>query len=278
MEPNWKDNPATTELLRIIQEVAEGRYSDQIMAMTRPEVPEPLRSLAEAMGLMMVKVEAREFRLEQLVAELRELNQQIRRNTIATVTGLAQALAARNPYTEGHTARVGELGLALARRLGLAEDEAEHVRLGGQLHDIGKINFSDRLFEEHDARLPKDLVKVVMRHPAVGYDILAGMDFLGPALDYVRDHHERLDGSGYPRRIKDEEISLGARIIAVADGYDAMTTDRPYQKGMSPEVALGNLRKQCPHRLDARVVDALEAMIAEGALPAGEGSEAGQDG
>ncbi len=273
MEPDWKDNPATVRLLRIIQEVAEGRYSDQIMAMTRPEVPEPLRSLAEAMGLMMVKVEAREFRLEQLVAELRELNQQIRRNTIATVTGLAQALAARNPYTEGHTARVGELGLALARRLGLAEEAAEHVRLGGQLHDIGKINFSDQLFEAHDARLPKDLVKVVMRHPAVGYDILVGMDFLGPALDYVRDHHERLDGSGYPRRIKAEEISLGARIIAVADGYDAMTTDRPYQKGMSPEVALGNLRKQCPHRLDARVVDALEAMIVEGALPAGEGAD-----
>jgi putative nucleotidyltransferase with HDIG domain len=162
---------------------------------------------------------------------------------------------------------VGELGAAIARRLGLAEDEVERVRLGGVLHDIGKINFRDELFAQHDARLPGDLVKIVVRHPEVGYEILRELDFLGPALDFVRCHHERLDGSGYPRKIKAPEIPLGARIIAVADGFDAMTTDRPYQNGMDPVVALANLRKQTPHRLDAAVVAALEELVAAGELP-----------
>ncbi|MFH1059612.1 MAG: HD domain-containing phosphohydrolase [Pseudomonadota bacterium] len=261
---------AQRRLLAVIRDIAEGRYSNEIMALTRDDAPEPMRTVAEAMALMMVKVEAREFRLEGLVAELRELNQQIRRNTIGVVSALANALAARNAYTEGHASRVGELGAALAQRLCLDAEAVELVRLGGVLHDIGKINFSDRLFEDHDARLPKDLVKVVLRHPEVGYNILRDLDFLGPALDYVRCHHERLDGSGYPRNVKADEIPLGARILAVADGFDAMTTDRPYQKGMEHAVALANLRKQVPHRLDQEVVEALAAMIAEGALPAVE--------
>ncbi len=254
---------ASAQLLVIIEEIAQGSYSDRIMALTGPDVPQPVRTIAEAMGLMMVKVEAREYRLEQLVAELRELNQRIRENTVATVSAMAHALAARDAYTEGHAARVGGLGVELARRLGLDPEEAEAVRLGGILHDIGKIGFPDALFDTHGKKNPPELVKRIIQHPALGYQILAGLEFLGPALDYVRDHHERLDGSGYPKGRKAAEISAGARILAVADGYDAMTTDRPYQKGMQPEVALAKLRAQCPHRLDAGVVDALAAWIEE---------------
>lgn len=254
---------AGARLLEVIEEIAQGRYSDRIMALTGPGVPQPVRTIAEAMGLMMVKVEAREYRLEQLVAELRELNQRIRENTVATVSAMAHALAARDAYTEGHAARVGGLAAELARRLGMDPDEVESVRLGGILHDIGKIGFPDALFDTHGKKNPPELVKRIIQHPALGYDILAGLEFLGPALDFVRDHHERLDGSGYPRGIKAPDISAGARILAVADGYDAMTTDRPYQKGMEPTVALGKLRAQCPRRLDDKVVEVMTAWVEE---------------
>ncbi|MBI4798287.1 MAG: HD domain-containing protein [Desulfarculus sp.] len=252
---------AGQRLLEVIREIAEGHYSDRIMELTRPEVPEPLRTVAEAMGLMMVKVEAREYRLGQLIEQLEELNQRIRQATIATVSAMANALAARNAYTEGHASRVGELAGATARELGLVEEEAQAVRLGGLLHDIGKIGFSDRLFEDHGQKNPPELVKIILRHPEVGYGILRGLDFLGPALDFVRCHHERLDGSGYPRHLKAPDIPRGALIIAAADGYDAMTTDRPYQQGMDQQTALANLRKQCPHRLDAEVVEALARVV-----------------
>jgi putative nucleotidyltransferase with HDIG domain len=176
---------------------------------------------------------------------------------------MANALAARNAYTEGHASRVAGYASRTARRLGLSEDEIEAVRLGGLLHDIGKIGFSDRLFEEHGQKNPPELVKIILAHPQMGYDILAGLEFLGPALDYVRCHHERLDGSGYPRRLKGQAIPRGALIIAAADGYDAMTTDRPYQQGMEPQAALANLRKQCPHRLELEIVEALTLVVQE---------------
>jgi putative nucleotidyltransferase with HDIG domain len=254
---------AQAQLLEIIEEIAQGRYSGRIMGLTGPDTPEPVRAIAEAMGLMMVKVEAREFRLEQLVAELRELNRQVRENTVATVSAMAHALAARDAYTEGHAARVGALAAELAGRLGLGPEEAEAVRLGGVLHDIGKIGFPDALFDTHGQKNPPELVKRILQHPATGYEILKGLEFLGPALEYVRDHHERLDGSGYPRHVREADLSLGARILAVADGYDAMTTDRPYQKGMAPAEALAKLRAQTPRRLDPRVVEALAAWIAD---------------
>ena len=251
-----QQDQAGQKLLELIQQIADGHYSDDIMALTRQEVPEPIRTIAEAMGMMMVKVEAREFRLAQLV-------EQIKKNAIATVTAMAHALAARDTYTEGHAARVAELSRKIARRLGLDEEAVEYVYLGGLLHDIGKIGFPDALFDTHGKKNPPELVKKIIKHPLIGYDILAGLDFLGPALDYVRCHHERLDGSGYPKRLKAEDIPLGARILAVADGFDAMTTDRPYQKGKSPRQALEILRKQCPHRLDPPVVEALAGILEE---------------
>jgi HD-GYP domain-containing protein (c-di-GMP phosphodiesterase class II) len=245
---------AGQRLLEIIKEIAEGHYSDDIMELTRDDVPEPIRTVAEAMGLMMVKVEAREFHLTQLY-------ERIRQGAIATVSAMANALAARNAYTEGHAERVSVLARDTARGLGLNDEETEFVRLGGLLHDIGKIGFSDLLFEDHGQKNPPELVKIILGHPEVGWRVLADLDFLGPALTYVRCHHERLDGSGYPRRIKGEAIPFGALIIAAADGFDAMTTDRPYQKGMDIQTALANLRKQCPHRLDTRVVEALAKVV-----------------
>jgi putative nucleotidyltransferase with HDIG domain len=174
---------------------------------------------------------------------------------------MAHALAARDAYTEGHTERVARIAVQIARQLGLKAQDVEYVRLGGILHDIGKIGFSDRLFDPHGAKNPPDVVKEIINHPSAGAEILHALDFLGPALNYVHCHHERPDGKGYPRGLKDEEIPLGAKVLAVADAFDAMTTDRPYQKGKPPAVALDILRKHAGTKWDTDCVAAFEAVM-----------------
>lgn len=232
-----------TKLLNIIQEIAKGNYSDEIMSLTSPETPEPIRTIAEAMGMMMVKVEAREYQLELMIEELQKLNQQIKENTIATVSTMANALAARDTYTEGHADRVANYSKQIAQIMGLSEDEIEYIYLGGLLHDVGKIGFPDELFSPHNKKNPPEIIRKIVKHPETGADILHHLDFLGPALEYVHCHHERPDGKGYPRKLKGDEIPLGAQIIAVADAFDAITTDRPYQKGASVVEATEILRK-----------------------------------
>jgi putative nucleotidyltransferase with HDIG domain len=248
---------ALERLLEIIQDVSAGKYSNDIMSLTDPGTPEPVRIIAEAMGLMMVKVEAREYHLEMLISELKSLNEKIRKNTIKTVSTMANALAARDPYTKGHTERVANLAEHIAMEMGLESGDIEYIRLGGLLHDIGKIGFPDYLFQPHEARNPPEMVNRIIKHPAVGADILHELDFLGPALEYVRSHHERPDGKGYPRRLKNTDIPLGAKIIAVADSFDAMTTERPYQKAMTPNVALEIFKRHAGEKWDAECVKAL---------------------
>jgi putative nucleotidyltransferase with HDIG domain len=248
-------------LLEVIEEIAAGRYSNDIMDLTREDQPEPVQAIAEAVGLMMVKVEAREYRLEIMVKELEELNEKIRQSTINAVSTMAHALAARNAYTEGHAERVARLAVRIAQELGMEEQEVEYVRLGGILHDIGKIGFSDRLFNPHEAKNPPEVVKEIINHPSTGVKILHALDFLGPALNYVHCHHERPDGKGYPRRLTDKEIPLGAKILGVADAFDAMTTDRPYQKGKPPDAALAILKKHAGTKWDRVCVAAFEAIM-----------------
>jgi putative nucleotidyltransferase with HDIG domain len=249
-----------SQLLAIIENVAGGNYSNDIMALTGSDVPGPIRIIAEAMGMMMVKVETREYQLELLVQELRSLNEQIKRNSLQTVSSMAQALEARDAYTRGHAERVAGIAALIACEMGLAPVTVELVRTAGVLHDIGKIGCSDRIFQPHEARNPPDVVKEIMAHPGAGAEILKHLDFLGEVVTIIHAHHERIDGKGYPRRMKGNDIPLGARIIAVADGYDAMTTDRPYQKGMTHQAALEILRGQAGAKWDADCVAAFERL------------------
>jgi HD-GYP domain-containing protein (c-di-GMP phosphodiesterase class II) len=152
----------------------------------------------------------------------------------------------------------------MAKAIGLEDQEVEFVRLGGILHDIGKIGFTDRIFQATDKKPPSDMMQEIMRHPQVGAEILGDLEFLGPALEYVRCHHERPDGKGYPGKLKDEDIPLGAKILAVADSFDAMTTNRPYQKALSVEDALDILNKQADAKWDGRCVAALEVVLRHG--------------
>ncbi len=243
-------------LLAIIKNIAQGEYSGEIMELTRDEFPDEIRDLAEAVGLMMVKIEAREFYLEQL-------NERLRENVLKTVTATANALGARDVYTEGHGTRVGAYAERLAKRLGLDEDEVRTIRIAGILHDIGKIGCSDRVFTDENAALSEDLLREIRQHPISGFDILKELDFLGSALEYVSAHHERPDGSGYPYGLKADQIPFGASIISVADCFDAMTTTRPYRQGKTVDQALAILRKIAGTQLDQALVEAFIQEISE---------------
>ncbi len=248
-------------LIEILGNISQGLYSDDIMELTDSTVDEPVRTISEAVGMMMVKIEAREYQLSLLIKELKELNRQIKNNTVDTLTTIAKILATRDVYTEGHTERVASLAEKIAEHMGLGRENAEKVRIGGLLHDIGKIGFPDILFQSHGEKNPDHLVKEIMSHPKKGYDILKDLDFLGEALEYVYCHHERIDGKGYPRGLCGDQIPLGAKIIAVCDGYDAMTTARPYQKPKSRKEAFEILKKYSGKKWDQDCVSALIKVI-----------------
>jgi len=258
----WDESSDLSNLLEIIGNVAAGNYSNDIMALTGEGVPEPIRTIAEAMGMMMVKVEAREYQLEILIDELKLLNEQIKRNSLHTIWAMAQALEARDAYTRGHAERVATIAAGIAVEMGLDNKTVELVRTSGLLHDIGKIGFSDRIFQPHEGKNTPDVVKEIMAHPGAGAEILKHLDFLGDVVTIIHAHHERLDGKGYPLCLKGDDIPMGARIIAVADSYDAMTTNRPYQKAVSHEAAMEVLNKLAGPRLDAECVAAFDRLKA----------------
>jgi putative nucleotidyltransferase with HDIG domain len=163
-------------------------------------------------------------------------------------------------YTQGHAQRVSIYAMRLARRVGLVTDEVDNIALGGLLHDIGKVGLSQRIFCNKKATLSNDMLAEVRLHPLIGVSILRSMEFVAPVLDYVHYHHERIDGSGYPCGLKADEIPLGAKIISVADCFDAITTDRSYQKGKNSHKAFDILKKStgngfCPGLVEAFITE-----------------------
>jgi putative nucleotidyltransferase with HDIG domain len=144
--------------------------------------------------------------------------------------------------------------------MGLDKTSVEMIRTAGLLHDIGKIGCSDRIFQPHEAKNPPDVVKEIIAHPGAGAEILKRLDFLSEVVTLIHAHHERIDGKGYPLSLKGEDIPLGARIIALADSYDAMTTDRPYQQAIAHDAALEILRKLAGVKLDSNCFTAFERL------------------
>jgi putative nucleotidyltransferase with HDIG domain len=203
---------------------------------------------------------ARSF--DQMTESLEQRTEQLRQHHVSTVRAFTSAVDARDPYTLGHSVRVGRLAAMLTQQLGLPESVRDEIELGGYLHDIGKIGVSDAVLLKPGPLTTEERVGIDM-HPMVGCRILESLDLSPEILEFVRSHHERLDGSGYPEGLRDRDLSPVARIGAVADVYDAMTTERPYRAALAPETALAELKSQAGKQLDARVVAALEAILPE---------------
>ncbi len=164
---------------------------------------------------------------------------------LQTLSEIVIALGAKDRYTQAHGHRVALYAGRLARRLGFLQQDIVNVGIGGLFHDVGKLAMSDRIFTNREAHLPSDLQQEVRCHPLIGAALLKNIDFLKPAVDFVLFHHEREDGNGYPFGLKDREIPPGAKIVSIADCFDAVTTDRPYQKGQTIASAYAILRQGC---------------------------------
>jgi putative nucleotidyltransferase with HDIG domain len=193
------------------------------------------------------------------------LQEQIRARDEAyfrNLEALARVIDARDPYTFEHSARVAAISLELAKGMNLSETDLVVLRRAGLLHDVGKIGVSDKILAK-TAPLNDEEWASIRRHPVIGYEMLKDVPFLQPSLDPIRHHHERWDGEGYPDGLKGASISQLARIVTLADAFDAMTSDRPYRKGFSFEFAARTMVSEAGRQFDPAVVDAFKARKAE---------------
>jgi len=204
---------------------------------------------------------------EELLARSRALIRvrELNRNLVSVenaLFSLASAVEAKDNYTLGHTQRVANLAVALGKRLRLSDKEIFALRLGGILHDVGKIGIAEEILNK-PGKLEAHEWEVMKSHPEIGYRICLPLkSTLGIALDVVRHHHEKLDGSSYPDGLKGDEVSLAARIMCVVDIYDALVTERPYRKAVSKEKAIEILQEEVDQqKLDKRVVNELEDLV-----------------
>ncbi len=178
----------------------------------------------------------------------------------ATITGWATMLDQRDQDTEGHTRRVTELTLDVTRRFGFSEEELIHVRRGALLHDIGKMSVPDRILKKR-GKLTPDEWKIMRLHPKIAYDVLNPIEYLHPALDIPYCHHERWDGTGYPRGLAGDNIPLAARIFTVVDVWDAMTSDRPYRPAMDRQEVIDHIFAERGKMFDPQVVEVFWSVI-----------------
>ncbi|HJQ33448.1 MAG TPA: HD domain-containing phosphohydrolase [Pyrinomonadaceae bacterium] len=245
------------ELAAGAHRIAGGDFSQRIDVRSKTELGE----LGESFNQMTDQ-------LEHYIEDLRTAAEENRQLFIGTVKALAAAIDGKDPYTRGHSERVSRFSLAIADHLHLPDDEMEKLRISALLHDVGKIAIEDNILKK-PAALTDEEFQIMKEHPQKGYKIMSQIPAMKDFLPGMYMHHEMMDGRGYPQGLKGEQIPMQARIVSVADTFDAMTTDRPYQKGMSVEDALARIKTFVGTRYDGAVVQALVEACESGQISAG---------
>lgn len=234
--------------------IARGDFSQRVDLKSRTEIGE----LASTFNLMSEE-------LEHFVEDLKRAASENRELFMNSIQMLAGAVDEKDPYTRGHSDRVTKYSILIAKEMGLPEDFQETVRVSAQLHDVGKIGIEDRILKKPGA-LTADEFAIMKTHTTKGANILRPVAQLSEMIPGIELHHESLDGRGYPHGLKGDEIPLLPRIIAVADTFDALTTNRPYQQARSCDDALRIIHSLSGKRLDAAAVAAIEAIYGRGEI------------
>lgn len=250
----------TAPLLRLVnaaKQIAAGDYSSRVDTQNITEIG----TLSETFNLMGGKIEEQIANLAKAAEENREL-------FVGTVKALAAAIDGKDKYTRGHSERVSRISVAIGRRMGLGADELETLRISALLHDVGKIAVDDAILKK-PAALTEEEFEVMKTHPQRGYKIMSQIPAMKEFLPGMYMHHEMVNGKGYPQGLTGDQIPLQAKIVSVADTFDAMTIDRPYQKGMDLPSALGRIRELVGTRYQADVVEALIAACQAGEVANG---------
>jgi len=242
--------------------IARGDFSQRVQLSSRTEIGE----LAGTFNTMSEE-------LEQFVADLKRAAEENRALFLNSIQMLAGAVDEKDPYTRGHSDRVTRYSVMLATELGLPDDFVEKLRISAQLHDVGKIGIEDRVLKKPGALTPEEF-EIMKTHTTKGANILRPVKQLQEMLPGIELHHESLDGRGYPYGLKGDAIPLMARIIAVADTFDAITTNRPYQTAHDGAYAVRVINSLALKRLDPKVVAALTALFERGQIHVVHGSAA----
>jgi HD-GYP domain-containing protein (c-di-GMP phosphodiesterase class II) len=245
------------ELATGADRIASGDFSQRINVRSRTE----LGRLGDSFNLMTDQLENYIKDLQRSADENREL-------FLGTVKSLAAAIDGKDPYTRGHSERVSRISVAIAQRLGLADSECEKIKISALLHDVGKIAIDDKILKK-PAALTDDEFDIMKQHPQKGYKIMSQISAMKEFLPGMYMHHEMINGMGYPQGLKGDEIPLMAKIVAVADTFDAMTTDRPYQQAMQFEHAVERIQSFVGTRYDIRVVAAFVEACQDGQIRPG---------
>jgi HD-GYP domain-containing protein (c-di-GMP phosphodiesterase class II) len=241
-------------LTRSSRALARGDFSQRVNISSHTEIGE----LAATFNVMSEELEHFVLDLKRAAAETREL-------FMSSITMLAGAVDEKDPYTRGHSDRVTKYSVMIAREMGIYEDYIETVRISAQLHDVGKIGIEDRILKKPGALTPEEF-EIMKTHTTKGANILRPVAQLKDMIPGIELHHESLDGRGYPHGLKGDEIPILPRIIAVADTFDALTTNRPYQHAHDPKDALRIINNLSGKRLDPTAVAALVALYERGEI------------
>jgi putative nucleotidyltransferase with HDIG domain len=234
--------------------IATGDFSKRVTLKSRTEIGE----LAQTFNHMTED-------LERFVYDLKRAAEENRHLFLSSIQMLAGAVDEKDPYTKGHSDRVTRYSMVIARELGLTSDEIERIRISAQLHDVGKIGIEDRILKKPGALTPEEY-EIMKQHTTKGASILRPVEMLKEMIPGIELHHESLDGRGYPHGLKGDQIPLMPRIITVADTFDAMTTNRPYQAAMDPEYVIRIINSLANTKFDPRVVAAITSVFERGGL------------
>ncbi|HYN86348.1 MAG TPA: HD domain-containing phosphohydrolase [Pyrinomonadaceae bacterium] len=245
------------ELAEGAHRIAAGDFSQRIRVRSRTE----LGDLGASFNAMTDQVES-------YIEDLRRAAEENRGLFLGTVKALAAAIDGKDPYTRGHSERVARFSVAIGERLGLPDEEIETLRVSALLHDVGKIGIDDNILKK-PAALTDEEYEVMKGHPQKGYKIMSQIPAMKEFLPGMYMHHEMMDGRGYPQGLKGDEIPMQARIVSVADTFDAMTTDRPYQRAMEFKDARERIKSFVGTRYDAGVVAALVEACESGQITPG---------
>jgi putative nucleotidyltransferase with HDIG domain len=218
-------------------------------------------SIERALERRRLIIENREYQ-QDLEKKVDTLADQIRDLTLNSIKALASALEARDTYTQGHSMRVTQYSLLVGEKLSLAKKKMEQLRLAGLLHDVGKIGVKEQVLNKPGKLTPEEYEQIKI-HPQLSVKILQPVITDEEVISIIRHHHERWDGNGFPYGLKKEEIPLGSRIILVCDTFDAMTSNRPYRKALTKEIAFDELRRCAGSQFDQRMVKAFLSIPVE---------------
>jgi HD-GYP domain-containing protein (c-di-GMP phosphodiesterase class II) len=234
------------------REIAQGNYQQRVELKTHTEIGE----LAQNFNVMSQSI-------EEAIAQLKKAAHENHLLFLNSVRMLAAAIDAKDPYTRGHSERVARYSIAIGKNLELPEKDMRNLRISALLHDVGKIGIDDRILRKPGA-LSDEEFEVMKQHPAKGAAIMSGVAQLIDIIPGMKYHHEKWSGGGYPDGLEGEQIPMQARIVAIADTFDAMTTNRPYQKAMELGYVVEKIKSFAGTRFDPRVVDAFVSAVKRG--------------